>query len=44
MSFKYIKISNKVLELESGGLDSGSSIELADLNTKIYNLQDRNLL
>lgn len=38
---KYIQISNKVLELESGGLDSNSSRELADLNTKIYNLQDR---
>ena len=38
---KYMKISNRILELEAGGADGNSSRELSDLNTQLYDLQDK---
>ena len=41
LTSKYIKLSDKILELENKDLNDNTRSELHDLNIKIYDIQDR---
>ena len=41
LTSKYIKLSDKIMELENQDLNDNTRTELSDLNIKIYDIQDR---